>query len=108
MSAHSPEKSHKQSQTPRRRLTIATYAIALASCLITCPAVLPTLVAQDQSGAPQVTPQQTVNQSAAQGNPQQVAPPPPAAQPEGPPPAQAVPETLTVPAGTVISVRTNE
>lgn len=112
MNVHSSNKfriqARTQPHTQRRRIMMAVSAIALALCLGTSPAILPTLTAQDQSSVPQATQQQETNQPATDANLQQAAPPPPSAQPDGALPAQAVPETLTLPAGTVISVRTTE
>jgi hypothetical protein len=89
--------------------TTAAFGITLAMCL--SPVVLPVLAAQDQSSVSQAAEGQDGQQapSSAAADPQQDAPPP-GAQSAVPPPAQnsAVPETLILPAGTVIPVRTTE
>jgi hypothetical protein len=119
MNALSPNKSLNTSVAALRGSTAAASAIALALCLGVVPAVLSVLAAQDQSSVSQTAQQQgqqqaqpqTATQSAVAADAQQGAPPP-ESQPPGPPPQRqpgpAVPETLTLPAETVIPVRTTQ
>jgi hypothetical protein len=124
--------SSNSSRTPARRSTVTASAVALALCVGVSLISLPKLMAQDQSSPPQVTQQvqqQTTTEAAPPADSQQGAAPP-AAQPPNPPQAppppqrfaqasgrqqpppqqqgQAVPEMLTLPAGTVINVRTSQ
>jgi hypothetical protein len=118
--------SHK-TRTPVSRSTASAIALAVAICLGASPGALPKLTAQDQSNAPQNSqqqlqlqqqdsqqaPSQATNQAAPPADPQQGAPPP-GAQPPAPPgppaqrPGPTPPETLTLPAGTSINVRTQQ
>ncbi len=71
----------------------AASVFALAICL----SALPVLAGQNQQGQPAATVQETVNEPAPGGAPQ------------GPPPSyQQVPLTLTLPAGTVLTVRVSQ
>ena len=104
-----PKMARAKNRNPSNSLII--IGLALATCAGACPAFA------QQNPPEDAAPAVTAPDSQAQGQP---APPeqqqPPDAQPQGQPdsqtqaqPSQAVPpQTLTVPAGTVIRVRTDE